>query len=123
MADGVVIVEQGEYGTKLLKTISAIASSSDPTSVNEIEVRKVWYKKMLDRALKRDLEGQYRHIWSLFAILEDYFIFKKMRYQGPKKAFKYLAMNDPDCLSLFEAALSNTQDLVALKNLINRITQ
>ncbi len=31
---------------------------------------------MLARAEVQDIEGKYRHIWVIFAILEDYFSFK-----------------------------------------------
>ena len=75
------------------------------------------------RRSTRDLEGKYRHIWSIFTILEDYFVFRELRYQGPKKAFQYLKERDPETLSLFDEVLSNTNDFDSLKKLITKITQ
>jgi uncharacterized protein len=77
---------------------------------------------MLARAEVGDLEGKYRHIWSIFTILEDYFAFKKMRYHGPKKAFQYLSKHNLDVLNLFERALSDTNNIKLLKQLIEKIT-
>lgn len=123
MSDGVVLVEQANFGTQLLKKLSTAISSYESITPDEIAVRKIWYQKMFARASIRDLEGKYRHIWSIFTILEDYFVFKGLRYQGPKKAFQYLKAHDPDTLSLFDAVLSNTNNLDSLQKLIKKITQ
>lgn len=63
------------YGPIALKTME-----NEPLSItdDEIKARKIWYQKMLARAEVGDLEGKYRHIWSTFTILEDYFAFKKL---------------------------------------------
>ncbi|WP_412755062.1 hypothetical protein [Legionella pneumophila] len=53
--------------------------------------------------------------------LEDYFVFKELRYQGPKKAFKYLEAHDPETLSLFDEAITNIDNLDALNRLITRV--
>ena len=45
-----------------------------------------------------------------------------MRYHGPKKAFQYLNKCDKDVLNLFECALSDTNNLKLLKQLIEKIT-
>lgn len=123
MSDGIVIVEQAHFGTKLLKKLSAAITLPESITTDEIAVRKVWYQKMIARASTRDLEGKYRHIWSIFTILEDYFVFRGLRYQGPKKAFQYLEEHDPEILSIFDQALSNTDDVDILKKLIQEITQ
>ena len=83
--------ELGRPGRR--RQLAAIASP-DIIAPDEIVARKVWYQKMLARASTRDLEGKYRHIWSIFTLLEDYFVFRELRYQGPKKAFQYLKIQD-----------------------------
>lgn len=123
IADGIVIVEKAHFGTDLLKKLSAIVTTPQPITSEEMTVRKVWYQKMLARASTRDLEGRYRHIWAIFTILEDYFAFRGVRYQGPKKAFKYLEIHDPETLSLFDKALTNANDLDALDKLITRVIE
>lgn len=121
MADGKVVVEANNFGKNLLNQLKHFLNEPALISENEIQTRKVWYKKMADRAEVGDLEGKYRHIWAIFTILEDYFVFAGMRYQGPKKAFQYLEQHDPKTLALFNEALNNTQDVDVLNRLIASI--
>jgi predicted nucleotidyltransferase len=104
-----------------LETLRHMASLPESLAADELASRKVWYRKMLARAEVQDIEGKYRHIWVIFAILEDYFSFKQLRYQGPKKAFQYLAQHDRTILALFDNALSNNQNVTDLKRLIEAI--
>lgn len=120
MHDGVVLFEKNKFGTNLLSKLKSIISSP-PISENEIHVRKVWYEKMLKRASVGDLEGKYRQIWSLFTILEDYFIFKGSRYLGPKQAIQHLEKHDSRIYSLFNQALSEPGNLTALEKLIKAV--
>jgi predicted nucleotidyltransferase len=122
MSDGVVIVEKDHFGTQLLNKLINVIALPENITPDEILARKVWYQKMLTRASTRDLEGKYRHIWSIFTILEDYFVFRQLRYQGPKKAFKYLEDHDPETLSLYNQVLSNTSDIDILAGLVKKIT-
>ncbi|MDP1603310.1 MAG: nucleotidyltransferase domain-containing protein [Legionella sp.] len=123
MADGKVIIEANDFGKNLLLKLKFISETPSSVSENEIHARKVWYKKMASRAAVGDLEGKYRHIWAIFEILEDYFIFRGRRYQGPKKAFQYLAQQDKKTLLLFDKVLKNTNDISALETLIERVTE
>lgn len=121
MVDGKVIVQANNFGSNLLNQLKHFLNEPAFISENEIQTRKVWYKKMASRAEVGDLEGKYRHIWAIFAILEDYFVFAGIRYQGPKKAFQYLEQHDLKTLALFHEALTNTQDIDALNKLIANI--
>lgn len=123
MSDGIVIIDHNDVGKRLIEALKMMEKESLSITVDEIQARKIWYKKMFSRAEVADLEGKYRHIWSIFRMLEDYFAFKKLHYHGPKKAFQYLAKYDPDILNLFERALSNTNDIKSLKQLIEKITE
>jgi predicted nucleotidyltransferase len=123
MSDGIVVIEKADFGTVLLKKLTAVIESSDSVTPEEITVRKVWYKKMLARASTKDLEGKYRHIWAIYTILEDYFVFRGLRYQGPKKAFQHLKIHDSEILSLFDEALSDINNVDILEKLIKKITQ
>jgi predicted nucleotidyltransferase len=123
MSDGIVIIEHVDFGKKLLKKLADAIKLPESISPDEITVRKVWYKKMLARASTRDVEGKYRHIWAIYTIIEDYFVFRGLRYQGPKKAFQYLKIYDSETLCLFEEVLSNTNNVEILKKLIERVTQ
>lgn len=121
MADGIVILEQDHFGQNLLEKLNKLFKKPENISKDELDLRKIWYQKMLARASVRDVEGKYRHIWIIFVILEDYFAFRGMRYQGPKKAFQYLRKSDPETLLLFEEALTNVCNIEALVRLIKKI--
>lgn len=61
---------------------------------NEIEARRVWAHKMLARIERADPEGNYRRVWLLQALLEDYFQQRGLWFEGPKKALRWLAASD-----------------------------
>lgn len=123
MHDGLVLKEKNGFGTNLLTKINKIVEKPIPLPPYELEVRKVWYQKMLARARTRDIDGQYRHIWALHTLIEDYFAFRNMRYLGPKKSFEYLKEHAPNLLALYQIALKNTNNLDALEHLIDAVMQ
>ncbi len=121
MSDGVVLLESNQFGQQLLKKLQILIQQPPSITDNEIAGRKMWYKKMLSRAEISDIEGKYRQLWTIYTILEDYFVFHRQRYLGPKKAFQYLEKHDPTVFILFENALADANDIVRLKVLIQTI--
>jgi len=57
------------------------------------------------RMRRGDLEGDFRLVWLLTALLEDYFVLRGMWYQGPKKSFQWLRTSDAPTYRAFEKAL------------------
>lgn len=84
----------------------------------ELEVRRVWYEKMLMRAKISDVDGMYRRVWIVHTLIEDYFAFRHLRYLGPKKSFEYLREYDGNVLKLYESVLNNMGDIEQLEQLI-----
>jgi uncharacterized protein len=121
MHDGLVLKEKNGFGTDLLNKIKKILEKPTTLPSYELEVRKVWYQNMLARTRVRDIDGQYRHIWVLHTLIEDYFAFRNLRYLGPKKSFEYLKQHDLNLLTLYQVALSNTEDLDAFERLIHAV--
>ena len=93
-----------------------------PLGAKEIAVRKVWTQKMLDRAKQGDPEGNFRRIWLLNTLLEDYFALRGKWYEGPKAALKWLRQNDPGVNALFEAALTPGAKLSLIEKLTAAVT-
>lgn len=118
MHDGIVLKEEGGFGVRLLNEINKIVSEPPELAEYELNLRRVWYKKMLARAHRRDIDGLYRHFWALYTLIEDYFAFRNLRYLGPKKAFEYLKEHDMTFLEKYEFALQNPNDLNALELII-----
>ncbi|HAU1387087.1 TPA: nucleotidyltransferase domain-containing protein [Legionella pneumophila] len=119
--EGKILIEKNQFGQKLLERVNKEIKKPVFLSKNELEVRKVWYEKMLNRAKRRDIEGVYRHIWMLHTLIEDYFAVRNIRYLGPKKGLQYLSQHAPEIISLYEKALIDTQNLTVLEKLIQSI--
>ena len=69
------------------KTIRKEVNKPIAHSQSDLEAIKVWHLKMADRAKVNDLEGKYRKIWLIYALLEDFFTLRNISYEGPKIAF------------------------------------
>ncbi|MGB8856746.1 MAG: nucleotidyltransferase domain-containing protein [Burkholderiales bacterium] len=86
-----------------------------PTALpaDEIEARKVWALKMAERMKYGDVEANYRRVWLLTALLEDYFHIRGLWCQGPKKSLIWLkkfdaAVHDAYCAALEPGARHET---------------
>lgn len=120
---GCVLRQRATLGTQFLESLERVHASAPPAlAADEIEARKNWALKMLDRAARRNIEGDYRRVWLLTALLENYFVFRRRRYSGPKEAFEALAISDPEAHALFGRALepgAAHTTLVALVDCVN----
>lgn len=103
---GRVLRQREDLGTQFLAALERVYASAPPAlAADEIEARRNWASKMLDRAARGHIEGNYRRVWLLTTLLENYFVFRGRRYPGPKEAFEALAASDPEAHALFDAAL------------------
>ncbi len=123
MSDGIVLIEQNEFGTHLLEKLKKLTHQPLALSKTERQGRIVWYQKMLSRAKIGDIEGRYRQLWMIQTLLEDYFAFKNLRFMGPKKAFQYLKEHDSNAFALFEATLNNPDDTQLIEQLSKVVLQ
>lgn len=92
-------------------------------SEQEVAVRVQWAEKMLARIQRNDIEGNYRRAWLLTTLLEDYFEFRQIWYQGPKKSFIWMKEHAPQDFMVFERALLPAAPWEAIKNLVDCVTQ
>ncbi|WP_186308559.1 hypothetical protein [Paraburkholderia sp. BCC1885] len=81
--------------------------------------RKIWAEKMLERAAKGDVEGNFRLHWLLFILLEDYFAVRRNWYLGPKQSFRKLRETTETHFSIFETALKPGASLDAVREVID----
>jgi len=90
-----VLLQRGDAVEVFLANIESMYRRG-PTRLtsNEIQARRVWARKMLARIERADPEGNYRRIWLLQALLEDYFQQRGLWFEGPKKALRWLAASD-----------------------------
>ena len=116
---GRVLFQADGFGDKVLDEVKALFDAGpEEVPASELHVRKVWAEKMLDRAAKGDVEGNYRRHWLLFTLLEDYFAARGEWYLGPKQSFRTLSESASEHFSLFEAAMKPGASLAAVKEVI-----
>ncbi len=122
MADGIVLFERDTLCTDFIKALKVLLETPPkPLPPDEKVARIFWYEKMIARAKRNDVEGNYRKIWSLFSILEDLFLLQDERYPGPKRALKRIAVEYPELFALFNSALAEPQDLKKQELLIQAV--
>lgn len=121
---GVVLLERDQIGTRFLLALDELFQKGPkPLPRDELQTKKVWAKKMLDRAAIGDDEGNYRRTWLQFALLEDYFAFRHQWYLGSKAALQWLKANDSAGFQLFSQCLKSPSDLQLLKQLAEHVTE
>jgi hypothetical protein len=119
---GKVLVERGGLGRRLLDELDALhARGPEPLAPDELSARRAWCWKMLDRAGRGDLEGDYRRVWLLTLLLETYFALRNTWYPGSKAAFAHLRTADPTAFALFEAALVPGAPIEAIAALVEAV--
>lgn len=123
MKEAKVLFEKGTFGSQILRKIKTVAKKRfQPLPVDEIQTRRVWAHKMLERISVGDIEANYRRSWLHEALLSDYFSLRKKRFNGSKESFAWLKQNDTVTYKLFESVLEKPTDLKLLKKLVERVT-
>lgn len=123
MKHAIVLFERNNYGTQFLKKLGqALKKKYKPLPADELQTKKVWAYKMLERIEVGDIEAKYRRSWLHEALLYDYFYLRKERFWGSKQSFDWLKKNDSDTYTLFGQVLDNPQDLKVLRQLVDRVT-
>ena len=123
MREGIVIFERDGFGRKLISALADLFAAGPRYAADELEMKRIWAQKMIERAKRGDSEGLYRKHWLIYSLLEDYFTFRGLWYEGPKKAFAYLNSNDPAMSAKFEAVLRTPNDLEALSQLASLVAR
>lgn len=118
--EGRILFQRENFGNEVLAHVSdLLGRGPEPVSVADLHIRKVWAEKMLLRAAKGDIEGNYRRHWLAFVLLEDYFAARGKWYLGPKQSFRTLSESAPAHLDLFEAGFRPDAPLSALERVID----
>jgi len=117
-----VLMQRGSEAEEFLARLDRLhARGPAPLSTDEIALRKSWALKMVARIERGDDEGNYRRVWLLTALLEDYFALRGKWFDGPKKALQWLAGHDPASHRAFSIALRPGADVSAIRALAERV--
>ncbi|MGI4794561.1 MAG: nucleotidyltransferase domain-containing protein [Janthinobacterium lividum] len=103
---GRVLFQRNGGGDRVLSSVAALYEAG-PSLLDAVaaQTRCLWLEKMLARAAKGDVEGNFRRHWLLSALLEDYCALRGRWYLGPKQALLALARECPRDLAVLGAAL------------------
>lgn len=116
---GKILLDEKDLCTRLLANIEELFNEgARKLTLEEINLQKNWLKKMLNRAKKGDIEGNFRYHWMLVDSLEIYFGIKGLWYLSPKKSLYWLKENDRNAYKLFNDALNINSSFEKIENLI-----
>ena len=117
-----VVMQRGTEAEDCLSKLDEIfRRGPEPLPSDEIEARKVWAHKMAARMQRADLEGNYRRVWLLTALLEDYFHIRGLWYQGPKKSLRWLEQFDVPAYDAMRLALEPNASEEAVLSLVHLV--
>ena len=68
-----------------------------------------------------DVEGNYRRVWLLYALLEDYFLLRGLWYEGPQLGLAWLRTHDPPTFAAYGEALLPGAGLEAIESLVDHV--
>jgi hypothetical protein len=119
-----ILRQRNDDATRFLAGLDALYQAGpERLTADEIRARDVWARKMALRARRGDVEGDYRRVWLLTAVLEDYFVTREMWFEGPKKALQWLRAHDHALYEAFEAALKPDAPFTVIDALVDRATR
>ncbi len=120
--DGVVLMDTDGLGAGLLQTVADHLAALPGKTAEELAEELGWCRKMLLRAQRPDAEGMYRWHWLLTDSLQIACDVLGRPYLGPKKSLKWLKMQHPELLAMYEAALRG-YDNAAMEAFLEKLSQ
>ncbi|MGH2415505.1 MAG: nucleotidyltransferase domain-containing protein [Microcystaceae cyanobacterium] len=119
---GVVLREWEGFGQRLLKQVDELfATGPAALSASEVQLRRTWFSKMLKRISQGDIEADYRRVWLLYVLLEDYFALRQKWYLGSKESWSWLKIHDPETYVAFEVALKPGASFSTIESLVEKV--
>ncbi|AXE33655.1 nucleotidyltransferase domain-containing protein [Chromobacterium phragmitis] len=117
-----ILSQRGGEASRFLDRLDALhAAGPQALAEDEAQARRDWAHKMAARIQRGDAEGDYRRVWLLTALLEDYFALRGMWFEGPKKALRWLERHDGEGWLAFERALKPNAGDPAIAALVLRV--
>jgi predicted nucleotidyltransferase len=121
LRQSMVLLQREHEADEFLANLEVVSKKGPkPLPHDEILARKTWAWKMALRLERRDVEGNYRRVWLLTALLEDYFAIRGRWFEGPKKSIQWLTEYDSITYSAFEAALQPGATSAAIRKAVER---
>ena len=117
-----VLLQRGVEADAFLRKLDALFQlGPKPLPADEITAIKLWAHKMVARIERADAEGNYRRVWLLMALMEDYFPIRGLWYQGPKKSLRWLEQFDGPTYDAMLRALEPNASNEAISALVHLV--
>jgi uncharacterized protein len=122
---GRLLIDKQGFGARLLRRVQEVFTRG-PKALppEEVATIRVWGRKMLERAAKRDMDpviADYRRASLLAELLPLYFQLRMLWYFGPQESLRWLAAHDPLTHTAFAEALDSRAPLTAIERLVQRV--
>ncbi len=120
---GRVLFQHDDEGDRVLSAVAELHKVGPPLlNPDAAQTRRLWLEKMLARAAKGDIEGDFCCHWLLSAQLEDYCALRERWYLGPKQALLALKRESLDDLAVLATALEPSARLEAIAAAVALVT-
>ena len=119
---GIVLIEKDGIGQQVLARLQEMYNAGpEKMPDDQMIALRLWALKSLSRVKAGGVEGNFRRMEFIPALLEQYFTTRNEWYLGPKASLRWLSEHRPDVFGAFECALrpSATQD--ELENLVSLV--
>lgn len=105
IADGRIITDTDGTAARLMASVEAYLTALPLKTLEEVRSDIEWCKKMLLRTARSDPEGMFRRHWLIVDSLEIYCAAMGQQYRGPKKALRWMEMEQAEAFGLYCSAL------------------
>lgn len=113
---GLILVQRGDFGSRLLAAVADVLAQPMPAPPpDQIEHRKTWLIKTLDRIRRGDAEGWNRRCWLMAELPENHFFLQGRYFLGFKRSMQTLAEEDPELHQLLQTMYSEAGDLTVIE--------
>ena len=122
MRDGVVLIEKEGVGKQFLRGLQEL-DKAGPERMPDDQLRalQVWTSKSLARIKAGGIDGSFRRMEFVPALLEQYFTTRNEWYLGPKASLRWLNIHEPELYLAFEAAVHPSATLEDFQRLVTLV--
>ncbi|MFN8578749.1 MAG: nucleotidyltransferase domain-containing protein [Candidatus Sericytochromatia bacterium] len=124
LLNGKVLIQKENFGDNILAMVNDFYKKGPPKIKESEFIHEVtWCEKTLKRVLKGDIEGNYRRLLLISALLEYYFMLSNKWYLGAKASLLWLKQYDIEMYNKFDLLFAHPENNENLQEVVNFITQ
>jgi predicted nucleotidyltransferase len=119
---GVVLMEKHDTGRRFLQRLQELYEAGpEKMRDDQLQALQLWSLKALARIKQGGIEGNFRRMELIPALLEQYFTTRGEWYLGPKASLRWLKTHQPNVYKAFDEALQPSSSDAALENVVGAV--